>query len=304
MIIQALGTGSAFTLKNRQTNLLITHNGRRLLVDCGSDVRLSLDDMNLSCLDIDAVYISHLHADHVGGMEWLGFGAYFDPRYTRLRTGQPKHLTGIEGGYKPKVRPQLFCQRNLMIDLWDHSLSGGMRGLEGVDATLETYFEPQPVETNGHFVWEGIRFDIVQAVHVSARYSIMDTFGLMFNCPATGKRLYHTSDVQFCPKTSIEAYYREADWILHDCETLYLPVMDEQDRPTGEVRAFMSGVHSHYDDLLTLPDAIRAKMVLIHYQDNVLRDWDLWERTVAKDGFLGLAKREVPLWDSWQAANG
>ena len=28
--------------------------------------------MGLGYADIDAVYISHLHADHVGGLEWLG----------------------------------------------------------------------------------------------------------------------------------------------------------------------------------------------------------------------------------------
>jgi ribonuclease BN (tRNA processing enzyme) len=64
--IKFLGTGSSFTLDNFQTNFLLTlDNGYRLLVDCGSDIRHALKaHTDLTYLDIDGVYISHLHADH------------------------------------------------------------------------------------------------------------------------------------------------------------------------------------------------------------------------------------------------
>lgn len=75
--IIALGTGSAFTMGNWQTNFLISRNGKFLLIDCGSDIRWSMDMIGLSFKDIDAVYISHAHADHIGGLEWLGFTRYF-----------------------------------------------------------------------------------------------------------------------------------------------------------------------------------------------------------------------------------
>lgn len=43
MKITFIGTGSAFSLKNFQTNAIITlDNGYRLLVDCGGDVRRAL----------------------------------------------------------------------------------------------------------------------------------------------------------------------------------------------------------------------------------------------------------------------
>lgn len=261
MRIMALGTGSAFTIKNWQTNLLIEHNDKKLLIDCGTDVRFSLNENELSYLDIDAVYVSHAHADHIGGLEWLGFQTYFDPWY--------------------QDKPKMFCQKNLIIDLWDRSLSGGMKGLEGIDASLDTYFEPYPVPSNGSFEWEGIKFDLIQSIHVSAKYSIMETFGLMFNCPVTNQRIYHTSDVQFCPESSMMAYYKEADWILHDCETLYLP----------DGTPIKSGVHSHYEQLRTLPPEIKAKMTLIHYQDNVLNNWRKWQERIEEDGFLDLAEK-------------
>jgi hypothetical protein len=47
MRIKFLGTGSAFTLKNYQSNLAIEQNGKRLLLYAGGDIR-SLRDAELN----------------------------------------------------------------------------------------------------------------------------------------------------------------------------------------------------------------------------------------------------------------
>lgn len=259
--IIALGTGSAFTMKNYQTNYIINRNEKFLLIDCGTDVRFSLNAQGLGARDIDAVYISHAHADHIGGMEYLGFTRYFGRRAAE-KLGAPN----------PAPLPQLFCEREMVRSLWDRSLSGGMLGLEGIDATLDTFFRVSPVDRNGHFEWEGLKFDIVQSVHVSAKYSIVDSFGLMFT-DDDGTRIFITTDVQFAPETSMKAYYEEADLIIHDCET-----------------AFVSGVHAHYDQLCTLSDKIKKKMLLTHYNDNVMNSWDEWRDKALRDGFCGFVK--------------
>ena len=59
-----LGSGSAFTVgaNNFQSNiLLVTEQNHKLLIDCGTDIRLSLYAAGLSYLDITDIYISHLH---------------------------------------------------------------------------------------------------------------------------------------------------------------------------------------------------------------------------------------------------
>jgi ribonuclease BN (tRNA processing enzyme) len=241
-------------MKNHQTNFLIeTDDGKRMLLDCGGDARFSLGKQGLTYLDIDAIYISHLHNDHVGGMEWMAFATYFDPRY--------------------KGRPLLFCQRQMMQDLWDKSLRGGLEGIEGKDATLDEYFDLNPVDPNGSFTFGEVTYDIVQTVHVSAKYRIMDSYGLMFN-GGNGERIYITTDVQFAPETSLKAYYAEADIIVHDCETA----------------PFMSGVHAHYDQLCTLSPEVKKKMLLIHYHDNVVENWAEWKAKAKADGFKGFIK--------------
>jgi hypothetical protein len=50
--------------------------------------------------------------------------------------------------------------------------------------------------------------------------------------------------------------YDNSDIIFQDCETY--------DWQTGKSK---SGVHAHYRELLTLPEEIRSKMWLYHYQD-------------------------------------
>ena len=106
--IIALGTGSAFTMKGKQTNLLIKRNDKFLLIDCGQDIRWSLQDFDLTFKDIDAVYVSHAHADHIGGLEYLGFTRYFTKK-------------GMETSGVPNPLPlmTLFCEHGWVRDLWD-----------------------------------------------------------------------------------------------------------------------------------------------------------------------------------------
>ncbi len=47
-----LGTGSAFTLENYQSNMLFEAPEGRLLIDCGSDARRSVAAQGFSALDI------------------------------------------------------------------------------------------------------------------------------------------------------------------------------------------------------------------------------------------------------------
>ena len=84
MELYALGSGNAFTKKNWQSNFLIRQNNKWLMIDCGSFAPLALDEeMGLNEADIDAVYVSHIHADHVGGLEALAFCTYFNPNAPR-----------------------------------------------------------------------------------------------------------------------------------------------------------------------------------------------------------------------------
>lgn len=235
MKLTFLGSGSAFTVgsNNFHSNMLLENqNGQYLMIDCGSDARFALNELGLSYRDIKDVYISHLHADHVGGLEWLAFTSKFDPGCGK---------------------PNLYISESLIDPLWEHVLSGGLNSLQGEIASLSTYFNLHPISKDGFFVWHGIELHILQTVHVLAGYSIMPSFGLLFT--VDGLKVFITTDTQFAPH-QVEDFYQMSDLIFHDCETT----------PSK------SRVHAHYEELLTLPAEIRQKMWLYHYNPGSLPD--------------------------------
>ena len=86
------GSGAAFTVgaDNYQSNILLIHEqGDRLLIDCGSDIRFSLHAAGFSYLDITDIYVSHLHSDHAGGLEYMAFTTLIpgakNPIYTLVK---------------------------------------------------------------------------------------------------------------------------------------------------------------------------------------------------------------------------
>ena len=227
-----LGSGSAFTNPkngNYQSNMILeSPDKKRLLIDCGTHVHQALDDQGLSILDIDAVYISHLHSDHIGGLEEAAFKTYFS-----------------------KKRLQLFCNTQMRIDLWNQSLKGGLDHISEdadkinpYDTGLNKFFDVRPLFFDS-FRWHKITFNLVKIPHFKTKKGYSYSFGLFFEI--NKKRVYITSDSMFWADNP---YYTTSDIIFQDCET-----------------GFKSNVHAHFDDLKTLPDDIKKKMWLYHYSE-------------------------------------
>ncbi|MFC7042478.1 MBL fold metallo-hydrolase [Halonotius sp. GCM10025705] len=69
MEVTFLGTGSAMPTGDRmQTGLLVTHDDRRLLVDCGSGVLHRLAATDAGYEGVSTVLLTHLHLDHVADL--------------------------------------------------------------------------------------------------------------------------------------------------------------------------------------------------------------------------------------------
>ena len=67
-----LGTGGTMPLPERAlTSLLIRFNGKNLLVDCGEGTQVMIRKSGFSLNKIDAILITHFHADHISGIVGL-----------------------------------------------------------------------------------------------------------------------------------------------------------------------------------------------------------------------------------------
>lgn len=292
MKITVIGAGNAFSKKNFNQSFLIEEDGRKLLVDCGAAIPMALYEQAYDLFAIDDIYISHQHADHIGGLEEVAF-----QRYDWAK--RPTHWS------QGKYAPRLIANEGLLKDLWETSLLGGLKSMEGFEATLETFFETMPLKPNEKFMWQGWDVELVQQIHVMAGNTIMHTYGLIFERKGH-KTVYLTTDSQHCSPRQLNAFYSKADFIIQDCELVGCNFQFKEGEkvwqdpetknfhkwPTDEMQVlelmakglepqpwkvyrFGSGVHANYAELaaypsanhIQLPLAVRNKMWLSHYQD-------------------------------------
>ena len=255
MEIQILGTGSAFCLHNHQSNLIVKKNKKILLVDAGGDIRFSLKNAGYGIRDIDALYISHLHNDHIGGMEYLALYSYFDPGDSPIK---------------------LFIHQSILKELWDNALKAGLSSVQNKTLALKDYFNIFPISSELIFEWQNIKFALIPTPHIFNGKKNIFTYGLFIEDNESKKSIYLTGDTQFNP-IKIQDAYNDADLIIHDCET----------------SEFKSSVHSHYNEIKMLDSHVKNKTYLWHYQDNVIKNFDYWQKKSKKDGFQGFIKKSA-----------
>src|ERR1700688_2799209 len=77
--LQFLGTSDGLPSPDRHhASLLVRLGGQTLLFDCGEPCSHTLKRLGIDFNSIDAIFISHTHSDHIGGLPmliqsmWLG----------------------------------------------------------------------------------------------------------------------------------------------------------------------------------------------------------------------------------------
>ena len=273
MKIKFLGSGSAFVSakENYQSNILIEwleevkirekdeniirveKQSRRLLYDAGMTIPMALEDAGLTPNDLHAVFISHLHADHAGGVEYLAFKTYFS-------------------SYPFGKNKKLLIGNNFVLDEgWDYTWKGGLRSIQNQRNTLETYFDTMYLKQNEKFKIFGKQFEPIQTVHIVDDRAIVPSYGLRFK--GGKKKVFITGDTQFSPNQLL-SFYQSVDVIFHDCEFANYP----------------NSVHAQFHELCKLPENIKKKMYLYHYMLGDKKYVEV-EKEVLNNGFAGLVKR-------------
>lgn len=252
-----VGCGSAFSRTMNQTNLLVVKGEQHLLVDCGTKSPQALHDLHIEPAEITHFLITHTHADHIGGLEEMMM--------------VNRYLTGN--------KPNIVINDEFEDILWNHSLRGGSAYSEvhnGQPLGFSDFWQtirPRRVETIERDTWEAQLGDLNIKMPRTKHFpdnaeSWHDSFwscGVLFD-----ERVLFTSDTRFDPELLLEFDERYGlETIFHDCQF------------------FTGGVHASLEELATLPDKLKSKMVLMHYADN----WQQYETQMRDAGFHSFARQ-------------
>ena len=93
MRLTVLGSGDAFGSGGRlQPAFHVAQGSDRFLVDCGTTSLIGMHRAGLAPNDVSAIYLSHLHGDHFGGLPWW----LLDGQHVSRRT-EPLLIAGPAG---------------------------------------------------------------------------------------------------------------------------------------------------------------------------------------------------------------
>jgi ribonuclease BN (tRNA processing enzyme) len=185
-----IGTGSAFAKTYYNNNALVHGTHFKLLIDCGVTAPASLHMLRIEPDRLDGILITHLHADHIGGLEEIAFRLYYS--YGRKRI-------------------KLFLPDTLERTLWDHSLRGGLENAaEGLNG-LADYFDVVPVSEGAPTaIADDITVELIRTEHIQGKPS----YSLIIN-----DLLFYSADIVFTPELlQYIAFERNCKYIFHDCQ--------------------------------------------------------------------------------------
>jgi ribonuclease BN (tRNA processing enzyme) len=187
-----LGVGDAFARAYYSSSLLLTSGKQRLLIDCPHPIRKMMAEAHgaLDVADVDGVVLTHLHADHVSGLE--GF-AYFNHFVLRRRT-------------------PLLALAEVAGPLWPGHLEVSMAEL------IDSETNPLPRLSFGdYFDWVPLAEDAAVTFGpftVECRRTVHHIQTTALRITAGGRTLGYSADTAFDP-TLIE-WLSPADLIVHE----------------------------------------------------------------------------------------
>ncbi|WP_274361610.1 MBL fold metallo-hydrolase [Paenibacillus thermotolerans] len=189
--VTMIGTGSAFAKRYFNNNALVKVDGYQLLLDCGVTAPYALHRLDVGFTDIDALLVTHIHGDHVGGLEEFAFQMMF----------------------KYRKKPVLYVPSTIVETLWNSTLKGAMEVVEqGLD-TLDAYFQVIPVEPRKPTALsEGLTVELIPTLHIPGRPS----YGVLMN-----DTLFYSSDLVF-DEALLTSMIDEGRCrhIMHDCQLI------------------------------------------------------------------------------------
>lgn len=146
--VTLLGTGDPVPRVDRFGPAILVEAGEyQLLFDAGRGVTQRLQQLEISLSDIDAVFITHFHSDHLSGLPDLWLTGWLPPPFGRrsqpMRVigpdGLSEILIGLRQAFDPDIQIRLVDEQlppqGIEFDIREYSADGIVFDEEGVTVT-------------------------------------------------------------------------------------------------------------------------------------------------------------------------
>ena len=191
MLVKFLGSGDAFGSGGRlNTCFLVNRGDASFLIDCGASAMIAIRKYDVDPNSIGTIILSHLHADHFGGLPFFILDAQLVSRRTR-----PLRIVGPQG-----LRARL-----------DALMEAHFPGASAVQRKFPLEIQELVPEVRAHI---GLA-DVNATGYVVAHPSGAPSLALRVECD--GKVLAYTGDTEWID-TLIKAG-QKADVLIAECYT-------------------------------------------------------------------------------------
>ena len=224
-----LGVGGAFTSRFYHNNYVAEIGSKKLLLDAGTTLRESMKKAGYSYVDFDAVWISHLHFDHVGGLEEMVL-----QRFWQLKEGQHQPVKTPVFVHQ-RVYPQL---RKLLSSALDNQ-----------GRTIDDFCEFTVVADHDIIDFEGLQLQVFDTTDAHAKGLVSS--GLFIKGPL-GNVLF-PSDIKDLAKADV----------LRFVDDKTLAIFQDTSFTFNGVHAHLTEVLAYY------PQELHHKIFAMHYNDNI-----------------------------------
>ncbi len=183
MKVKFLGVGEAFDRSHTNVSMVVEVDDKNILLDCGYSVPHAVWKHNPYPDFLDAIWISHAHADH-----FFGLG----PLLVRMKEdGREKPLYLLT---RPDVKEKLE-------EVLELSYPGSIQGAD---------FDVNFVEFEDETTWGDVRFEIASTQHAVPNKAI--------RIEHEGKAFCYSGDGKMLPET--RELYRNADLLVQEAYTI------------------------------------------------------------------------------------
>jgi ribonuclease BN (tRNA processing enzyme) len=255
MLLSILGSGAAFSRRYGTTcSVLTMPSGDTWLIDCGRQAPEQLAGAELGWHRIKGQLVTHVHGDHVYGLEEFAFVRYY--------VKGDEAASVMKGG----PRPRLVAHSAVLAELWE-VLGPSLRyrsdeSGQPVAGRLGDYFDvlgPVRVEAPCRAAWnhaEAFRSDDLSLVaretrHVHGKPSTSFELAL----PGENGRCAWWSGDSVVDAELLARLQPRTTVFFHDCTFTEFP---------GQV-------HGLFSDFEKLDAELRQKVVLMHHEDDIER---------------------------------